>query len=167
MKGNSSVRSQDTWALVCSVPITAHNASLRVSKASATVALTVERLVTGIQNKKRLKFLERLAIHISKSKAWMVKGADGCAICKQIHSNNGAWALVASKRVELPCWHRKMTTVWQNPQETSPNENGQNMWGFLLWDGSGARLPCMLRLPQLEFPSQKQHYHDTCLLNTS
>lgn len=52
-------------------------------------ALTVETLATGIQNKKPLKFLERLAIHISKSKAWMVKGADGCAICKQIHSNNG------------------------------------------------------------------------------
>lgn len=61
----------------------------RVNTASATVVLTAETLVTGIQNRKRLKFLERLAIHISKSKAWMVKGADGCAICKQIHTTMG------------------------------------------------------------------------------
>lgn len=52
-------------------------------------------------------------------------------------------------------------------QETSPNGNGENMWGFLLWGGSGARLPCMFGQPQLKFLSQKQHYHDTCLLNTS
>lgn len=37
------------------------------------VALTVQSLATGIQNKKPLKVLERLGIHILKSKAWMVK----------------------------------------------------------------------------------------------
>ena len=44
------MRSQDTWVLVCPVPIPEHSAS------------QIQR-----------KVLERLAIHILKSKAWMVK----------------------------------------------------------------------------------------------
>lgn len=44
-----------------------------------------------------------MVIHISESEAWTVERADGCAICKHIHSNNGLeLPSVAESELELP-----------------------------------------------------------------
>lgn len=55
-----------------------------------------DELLAYKTNSEQLKSMERLVIHLSKSKAWMAQRTDGCAICKQIHSNNGLGLAVAA-----------------------------------------------------------------------
>lgn len=62
-----------------------------------------DELLAYKTNSEQLKSMERLVIHLSKSKAWMAPRTDGCAICKQIHSNNGLRLAVVAPKASWSC----------------------------------------------------------------